>query len=85
MDQVRVIERSLRCFTAGWLGLIPLLGLVPATIAVISFHQARAEAGQRWNPAHAHLKWGYVLGWIGLLLSGLWFGGLMVVVTNRLM
>ena len=85
MDQVRVIERSLRCFTAGWLGLIPLLGLVPATVAVMLFHQVRAEAGGHWNPAHAHLKWGYVLGWIGLLLSGLWIGGVMVVVINRLM
>ena len=85
MDQVRVIERSLRCCTAGWLGLIPLLGLVPATVAVILFHQVRAETGGNWNPAHAHLKCGYVLGWIGLLLSGLWVGGVLVVVINRLM
>ena len=85
MDQVRVIERSLRCFTAGWLGLIPLLGLVPATVAVILFHQVRAETGGNWNPAHAHVKCGYVLGCIGLLLSGLWVGGVMVVVVNRLM
>ena len=85
MDQVRVIERSLRCFTAGWLGLIPLLGLVPATVAVISYYQVRAETGGNWNPAHAHVKCGYVLGCIGLLLSGLWVGGVMVVVVNRLM
>ena len=85
MDQVSVIERSLRCFTAGLLGLIPLLGLVPATVAVILFHQVRAELEGQWNPAHAHLKWGCVLGWIGLLLSGLWVGGVLVAVVNRLM
>ena len=85
MDRVRVIEKSLHCFTAGWLGLIPLFGLVPATVAVILFHQVRAEAGGNWNPAHAHVKCGYVLGWIGLLLSGLWIGGVLLVVINRLM
>ncbi len=85
MDRVRVIERSLRCCTAGWLGLIPLLGLVPATVAVISYHQVRAEAGGNWNPAQAHLKCGYVLGWIGLLLSGLWVGGVMILVISRLL
>ena len=82
MDKVRVIERSLRCCTAGWLALIPLVGLVPAIVAIRLRYQVRAEVGGEWNPAEAYLKWGWVLGWLGLLLSALLWGGVLVVVIN---
>lgn len=69
MDRVRVIERSLRCYHAGWWGLIPVLGLVPAALAFWLFWSVRDEVGEDWNPAAAYLRWGLLLATIGLVVS----------------
>ncbi len=62
MDRVRLIERSLWCYRAGWAGLIPILGLVPAAIAFHMFWKIRDDADGEWNPASGYL-------WAGLMLS----------------
>ena len=69
MDKVRVIEVSLRCFVAGCLAMIPLLGIFPAVVAIYSFHVVRREAGRSWNPARGYLLGGCVLGWLGLAIT----------------
>lgn len=74
MDKVRVIERSLRCFIAGCLSLLPVLGLIPAVVAIVLFHQVRNEAGHAWNPARGHLIGGVVLAWSGLTITLLALG-----------
>ena len=74
MDKVRVIERSLRCFIAGCLSLVPLLGLIPAVIAIVLAHQVRNETGQAWNPARGYLIWGSALAWSGLAITLLALG-----------
>ena len=74
MDKVRVIERSLRCFAAGCLSLIPILGLLPAVIAIVLFHKALREAGRTWNPARGYLIGGVVLAWTGLTITLLAIG-----------
>ena len=74
MDQVRVIERSLRCCVAGCLGLIPVLGLLPALVAIVLHHQVQAEVKGGWNPARSHLAWGVSLAWCGVLLTTLAVG-----------
>jgi len=66
MDKVLVIERSLRCFVAGCLSVIPLLGVIPAIVAIVLGHLVREEAKGHWNPARLHLLCGTVLAWVGL-------------------
>src|SRR5712691_7840680 len=43
MDKIRVIKRSLRCFTSGWFGLVPILGIPVAFRAIILYRQVQAE------------------------------------------
>ena len=69
MDKVYVIKGSLRCFSLAFFGLIPILGIIPALIAMATFRNVQRELGDKWNPAKAYLYSGYVLSWIGLLIS----------------
>ena len=69
MDKVRVIERSLRCFVMGCFSLIPLLGVIPAIVTLVTSHKVRQEARGHWNPAGRHLVFGELLAWIGLGLT----------------
>jgi len=83
MDRVRVINLSLRCFTLGWLSLIPFLGVLPALLGLSCYARARNEAGGEWNPAKAYLIWGCVLAWCGLAISGvIVLGGSLVAAKN---
>ena len=84
MDKVRVIERSLLCFTLGCNGLIPVLGLIPAAWAVLLYHSVRYEAGHNWNPAEHHARWGYILAWTGLGVSTVAMGGAFVCIVPSL-
>lgn len=77
MDKVTVIERSQWCFVAGLCGLIPLLGLGPAVVAIHLYHRTRRMAGGEWNPAGAYAKAGFVLGWCGVLSFTLTLGSLL--------
>jgi hypothetical protein len=74
MDKVRVIERSLRCFVMGCLGMIPLLGIIPAVVAIGLYHNVRQEAELFWNPARGYLLCGYALAWAGIGLTFLTLG-----------
>ncbi len=69
MDRVRVIERSLSCYTMGWLSLVPLLGIFAAIRGIILYQRVRMEAGREWNPAGRYLMCGFVLTWLGNLFS----------------
>jgi hypothetical protein len=69
MDRVQIIERTLRCYHAGWWSLIPILGLAPAAAAFYLFLQIRAETEGEWNPAATHLRWGIFLASLGSSVS----------------
>lgn len=69
MDKVRVIEGSLRCFVAGCLAMIPLLGVFAAMVAIYTFHRVRRMAAGDWNPARGYLLWGAALAWTGLAFT----------------
>ena len=43
MDRIRVIERSLRCSTFGWIALAPVLGIPAAVRAIVLYRQVQAE------------------------------------------
>ena len=69
MDKVLVINQSLRCYRWSWFSLIPLLGIIPALIAIGFFRKAGAETGDGWNPARRYAVCGLLIAIIGLLLS----------------
>ncbi len=72
MDRITVINKSLHGFICGLLGLIPVLGLVPAVAAVFIWLRVRREY-RDWNPASHYLLGGAVLGFIsiGILVAAI--------------
>jgi hypothetical protein len=78
MDRVRVIEQSLRCYLAGWWSLIPIIGLLPAVIAVCLYLSVRNQVEDQWNPASAYLWKGILLAMTGVCVSLLLIGGALI-------
>jgi hypothetical protein len=78
MDRIEAIERSLRCFTLGLLGLIPLLGIPTALVARGEFRRVQRHYGRCWNPARKYLLCGAAFAYftLGITLAG---GGLLLV------
>jgi hypothetical protein len=77
MDRKKLIESSLRCFAMGLMGLVPVLGMPLAVLALLHFRRAILHQGGQWNPAGNYLLWGVICGGLGLLTSTLIFGGVM--------
>lgn len=69
MDKVEVIQRSLRCFTTGLLGLLPLLGIPFAIVALVNYFKIRRGFGTQWNPARQYLTWGITAALGGTFLT----------------
>jgi hypothetical protein len=65
MDRVEIIERTLRCYQAGWWSLVPIVGLAPAIVAFYYFARVRAATRDDWNPASTQLRVGLMLATIG--------------------
>jgi hypothetical protein len=67
-DRIRVIQQSLSVFFHGLAGLIPVVGLLPASTALIRGFRLR-RATLEPNPADNYRKWGMLLGLCGVLIS----------------
>ena len=68
-DKVQVIERSLSCFAFGIIGLLPVIGVPFAVIALGNFAQVKRRKGSLWNPAERYLRTGSCCATAGLGLS----------------
>ena len=84
MDRARVIERSLRCYRLSWLGLVPVLGVVPAVMALGLFRKVGEESGEQWNPARLYALAGLFIAIFGLLLSLAVGGAITLYCAHRL-
>lgn len=84
MNKARVIERSLNAFTLGWFSLIPLIGIIPALLAIYWYRKSSDEAGMEWNPARTHALWGCVLALAGLAVSLLAISGALALAVYGL-
>ncbi|HVV00971.1 MAG TPA: hypothetical protein VHH88_06385 [Verrucomicrobiae bacterium] len=71
MVRIDLIHTSLRVFSRGLLSCIPLVGIVPAVLALRDWSRARRTP--EWNPAAAYLAWGARLAILTLTISGLSF------------
>ena len=73
MDRIAAIRESLYAFACGLVGLLPVIGIVPAILALASWLRVRAKYGTEWNPASSYLNWGMRAALLGLLGSLLLF------------
>ena len=69
MDKIEVIQRSLRCFTLGLIGILPVLGIPFAIVALSNYFQVKRLVGAQWNPAQTYLTWGMATALCGLFLT----------------
>jgi hypothetical protein len=68
LTKIEMMERSLRCFTLGLFGLLPVIGIPMAVLAAADYRRVIKGRGNMWNPAHRYLKWGGVFARMGLAL-----------------
>jgi len=69
MDKIRLINRSLRCFVLGLIGLVPIVGLPFALAAFIYGIATQRIAKGQVNPANRYLFLGRLFGLVGCLLT----------------
>ena len=67
--KIRMIQRSIRCFGCGLAGLIPLVGLPFAVLAMVYYAQAGLLQRRLWNPARPYQRCGLILSALGILGS----------------
>jgi len=74
LAKIKMLERSLQCFTCGLIGLLPVIGFPLCLLALTSYR--RVCAGQRglWNAARSYLIWGFIFAGVGLVISLVVFG-----------
>ena len=69
MDRITVIHNSLVVFVCGLIGLLPVLGSLPALYALVLWGKVRVRYRDEWNPASAYLDGGVAMALLGLLGS----------------
>jgi hypothetical protein len=76
--RIEAIEQSLRGFVLGLFGALPIIGIVPAIQTLWISNRLHSRLGQQWNPGSAYLKWGVTLSALGLIVSALIIGVILV-------
>jgi hypothetical protein len=82
MSRITLIRISQRVFVCGVLGFVPVLGIVPAIVALVGWFHARRS--KEWNPAAGYLSWGSRLAVVSLGLSALAIGILAIQLSSLL-
>lgn len=68
-DRVQIIERSLRCFFCGLVGILPGIGLPFAVVALGDWLYLLRHKSSEWNPAERYVHYGAQSATAGLLLT----------------
>ena len=82
MDRATAIRRSLAAFVWGLIGVVPVIGLIPAVCALGHWWAVQANYKDPWNPASAYQAAGGLLAVIGLLSTTLIGAALAVAVCS---
>ena len=80
-DKVRIIERSLRCFALGLVGILPGIGLPFAVVALGDCLFVLRHKRDEWNPAERYLQIGSLAATLGVMLTVLLAAVIMIEVT----
>ncbi len=78
MPRIIVIRKSMTAFVCGLIGFLPIIGLLPGLHALYCWNHIRTHYPDEWNPAAAYLNWGTRLAVLGLGLSALLVGVVLV-------
>ena len=65
--KIQMLRGSLRCFTCGLLGLLPMVGLPFALAALWISGRVSAEEKNLWNAARPYRIWGVVCAALGTI------------------
>jgi hypothetical protein len=69
LDRAGVIRESVSVLVHGVVGLVPVIGIIPAVSAII--HGIRISRAYREpNPVDSYRKWGMALGCLSVLVNG---------------
>jgi hypothetical protein len=77
MDRITAIQKSLAAFVYGIIGMLPVIGLVPAFCALRLGSRVRSQYRGEWNPAVIYLRAGVAFAGFGIFSTLL----LLVVLT----
>jgi hypothetical protein len=80
-DKIQLIRGSLRCFAFGIVGVLPGIGLPFAIVALGEVFRINRHKGSTWNPAERYLTVGALLASLGLGLTLLLFGIVLVEIS----
>ena len=69
LGKIEMIERSMRCFTLGLFGLLPVIGIPMAVMALAHYRRVELGRGAMWNPAQRYLFWGGICARMALALT----------------
>jgi hypothetical protein len=69
LTKIEMIERSMRCFERGLPGLIPVIGIPMAVMALVQYRRVKLGQGAMWNPAQRYWFWGGVCARMGIALT----------------
>jgi hypothetical protein len=67
LTKIEMIERSMKCFDLGLLGLIPVIGIPMAVMSMVQYRRVKLGQGAMWNPAQRYLFWGGQCAFVGLV------------------
>lgn len=68
--KIQMLKRSLECFVFGLLGLLPLVGLPFAAVALVLSGKVRVQQKKYWNAARPYWVGGVACGCVGMFLWG---------------
>jgi hypothetical protein len=66
LTKIEMIERSMRCLVLGLFGLLPVVGIPMALLALRESRRVKFGQGAMWNPANRYRVWGCVCARLGL-------------------
>jgi hypothetical protein len=66
LTKIEMIERSMRCYVLGLLGLLPIIGVPMAVMSLNHYQRVKQGQGAMWNPAQRYLFWGCLCARLGL-------------------
>jgi len=72
--KIVMLKSSLRAFTLGVMGLVPVIGMPMALMALVCFRRACLAQRGNWNPARPFLVFGLIYGTLGIIISMLLLG-----------
>lgn len=68
--RIQMLKSSLACFIWGLLGLLPLIGLPFAVVALVISGRVRVRQKKYWNAAKPYWIGGVACGCVGIFLWG---------------